>query len=140
MYREFSSSNPKELETCKEVVHTDMSKETGVEVEDSTLICPVCGKLFGDIDLLGTHQEEHKKKSTEEIADFPEFKCDFCDFKAADTKTIEEHAANKHGAINCEKCEYIATDASVMRDHKYTHTGEIPFQCGAFIHTVRQFL
>ena len=87
-------------------MHKDMSKAADLEVEDSTFISPVCGKIFVEISILETHQEEHKRKPCEEIADLPEFECDLCDFKSTNSKTTEDHASNMHGVINCERCQY----------------------------------
>ena len=99
--------------------------------------CPSCAKVFNSQETLMKHQEnKHKNEKNykldicrcnycnftpkiviEKVPISNDKKCEFCDFRTDDQKSLLHHRASKHNA--CPSCDRILANVVDLVDHQY---------------------
>ncbi len=90
------------------------------------VLCPTCGKGFGNIQSLKAHISTIHE-------DTGKFMCDQCDFRTGHKQTLKRHQEAKHiksNTYHCELCNYKAHVRDWVRTHvRLVHNKVKPFKC-----------
>lgn len=87
--------------------------------------CIKCPKIFSDRELWAIHKRTH--------TDERPYACQHCEQAFESTKVLKSHNRAEHSHLICEyKCSVCGQTFKSPTDfsqHKYTHIGELPFEC-----------
>lgn len=99
-------------------------KEKNAFKDKKSPLCKICNKVFANIYILKSHQEEvHTKQN--------QFKCDDCGKVFNRASNMEWHRLIHKNLLPCpcKICGKAFRTVSGLNLHKRTHTGEKPYKC-----------